>query len=579
MRVNGTEVWWNMQNQAGPEQIETNDASDFFAPHAADITDHIQITDDTLRIDFPPQQSIEGGNWGWWGVYVVILYESPDINTNVCTRIYIADESQITPQSYTIDTPKISENTPVLFSIFSSRLSGFPGDSSIVKFNTYKLGSINGPDSTIPEPPGGVQGHFYYENGVATGLNGDVANNYVYGQDGIAFINAYINWNSSQQQLELYREIPATDGGANPHPAFLITYTPSCTVSEATMPRTYTNCYYPSTPRGQPDQIDSLTFTATPGYDRYNWTPGKAFNDSTLANPTLAADSSGWYRVRMWSDDPDGLCPQTIPVFLTVGKVPRPGKLRLSQTSCPIPTGRISFEKMAGAPPFEYSVNGVTQSDSVFAHLEAGTYDLSVTDSLGCTWDSTVVITVNPVQQAAFTATPESGYSPLRVVFANQSTNSNTFQWLIDGVPFSTNKNTFYNFPDSGSFAVALVAFSDDKACSDTAYATITVFQGLEVIVPNIITPNGDGHNDNLVARVAGVKAMHWQVFNRWGNLLFSGEVSDHFDKLSATPAESVVLWVPGQGKVPGGVYTVVLKLIGDSGEVRSMSVQVEVVE
>lgn len=204
MKVNGSEVLWSMQSQLGPEQIETNSESDFFASHAKDITNIVQITSDTLRIDFPEQKfyDIQGWNWGWWGVYVVILYESPSITTNVCSRIYIANESQVIPQSYHFETPQLKLATPILFSIFSSRLSGFSIDSSVVSINSLLVGTINGPDSTLPEPPGGVQGHFYYQDESAVGLNGDHANNYVYGQDGVAVINNYINWNSPSQHLD-----------------------------------------------------------------------------------------------------------------------------------------------------------------------------------------------------------------------------------------------------------------------------------------------------------------------------------------------------------------------------------------
>ena len=572
MRINGSNILWDMTTQAGPEQIETNPLTNFFAPNAKDITDIIQINGDSLIIDFPSQPNNPNEtNWGWWGCYVIIEYQATNITNPICVRIYTADQSQVTGQNYQFNTPPFNETSPIVFSIFSSRLSSFYSDRSHIGINSETLGEIWGPDSVSPVAASGVQGHFFYEDGQVVGLNGDVANNSVDQQDGLARINDFVNTQESFQTLVLYRVEYEMYGGFNPHPAFLITYTPSCPVSSANIPRAYSNCYYPSNPRGQPDKIDSLQFQALPGYDHYNWTPGTAFNDSTLANPSLAADSSGWYRVRMWSDDPDGLCAQTIPVFLTVGEVPRPAKLEISPTSCPNASGRIAFKKMAGAPPFHYSVNGISQSDPVFAGLEAGTYHLSVTDSLGCAWDSTVVVQVNPVQQAAFDANPESGYSPLRVVFTNTSTNSTTFQWLIDGEPFSTNKNTFYTFPDSGSFEVALVAYSDDKGCSDTAYATITVFPGIDVILPNIITPNGDGRNDNLVAQVSGVKSMQWQVYNRWGKRITSGEVSD--------PETSVVLWVPGQGQFAAGVYTVAMRVTGYSGEVRQIAGQVQVVE
>ena len=58
MKVNGTEVLWNMQNQAGPEQIETNEAIEFFCATCCDITNQIQINNDTLTVDFPPNNSM-----------------------------------------------------------------------------------------------------------------------------------------------------------------------------------------------------------------------------------------------------------------------------------------------------------------------------------------------------------------------------------------------------------------------------------------------------------------------------------------------------------------------------------------
>ena len=124
-------------------------------------------------------------------------------------------------------------------------------------------------------------------------------------------------------------------------------------------------------------------------------------------------------------------------------------------------------------------------------------------------------------------------------------------------------------FPDSGTYSVALVAYGSNTTCSDTAYVTIRVDQGLEVIVPNIITPNGDGMNDALVAKIAGVESMHWEVFNRWGNSLFAGD--------ALNPSESYTLWSPAEGAYSAGVYTVVLQLRGESGEVRTMTVQVMV--
>src|SRR5690554_4628172 len=53
MLINNNELEWNMFNQAGPEQYEVVDK--YFATHAQDITEKIQILNDTLKIDFPHQ--------------------------------------------------------------------------------------------------------------------------------------------------------------------------------------------------------------------------------------------------------------------------------------------------------------------------------------------------------------------------------------------------------------------------------------------------------------------------------------------------------------------------------------------
>ena len=183
---------------------------------------------------------------------------------------------------------------------------------------------------------------------------------------------------------------------------------------------------------------------------------------------------------------------------------------------------------------------------------------------------STVGLNLNTFQTAAFSANPDSGYSPLQVVFQNQSTNATSYVWSVDGVPFSTSANyTGYTFADTGTYIVSLIAYRLDETCADTAFATIRVAQGLKMIVPNIITPNNDGRNDALVAQTGGVAAMRWEVRNRWGNLIHSGE--------ALNPPKELTLWNPEENQFPDGVYTVIITARGNSGEMKDFGVQVVV--
>ncbi len=564
--VNDMEFAWSDENQIGEELLD-NENAEYFAVHAQRITDLVMIQNDSVNVylNGADATNLNLGQ-GWWSLQFVFLYTSPLILDSTCVRIYTASQPQTELQSYLFDKPDFKSGTDIGFSIYSDRLNIFFEDRTRIGINDQILGNIWGYDNINPVAAG-VRGHFYYENGELFGLDDDTANTEVNRSDGIAVINDYLD---DQLQQELYLNPVNADmpqWGYNPHPAFFIVYAPNCSVTNIDMPRSYSFCRFQATPKGEPDYTDTIQLAAIPGFDNYEWTPASGLSNSTIANPLCFADSSGWYRVRMWNDDEGGACSQTIPVFVTVGKVPRPGNLQVRASFCPQNTGRIIFGEMDGKAPFQYTVNGNTKTNGTFENLTPGIYDVSVTDALGCTWDSTAVVALDPLQTAAFTANPDSGYSPLRVVLTNQSTEATDYTWMVNGTPFSNSTNTSYTFTDTGTYVIALIAIRNETSCADTAYATIRVDQGLKIVVPNIITPNGDGRNDALVAQTAGVAYMRWEIRNRWGNLLHTGEAT--------SPPPALTLWSPGDGDYPDGVYTILVTVKGESGEMREFAAQV----
>jgi hypothetical protein len=563
MYVNGGEVHWNLSSQVGPETPVSNPGSHPFAVHVLDVTETVEINDSVLSINFPPQQFYSNAwNWGWWPIYLVILYEAPHIDEEVCFRLYTADQRQDMMQNYPLILPNYDNQKDLLLSTFGANIAQFSNSGSTIWFNGDTLGEVVGYDLTNP-PTFGVQGHFFYENSSAQGLNGDTVNGRFFMHDAITALNERIIENQPQL-LQIKQSHPSIYDGDNPHPAFTLVYTPSCPViSSDAMPRSYTLC------RG-----DSVQLQGIEGFDHYDWSPGLQLDDSTAMATTCTPDSSRWYRLRMWNEDATQGCPLTIPVWVKVGQTPRPGNLAVVQSSCPVRAGAIRFEEMAGAAPYTFTV-GTKQQESPlnnFINMNPGTYPLQVIDANGCSWDSTATIALNTPHNAAFTANPTEGVSPLQVLLSNQSSGANAFLWLLDGEPFSIGFNTAISLPDSGTYEISLVAIKDTSYCADTTTVLVRVRQGIEMIVPNIFTPNGDGANDRLVAQLLGVRRLHWQVHNRWGTLLHSGEATTVEDALTA-----LELWDGQTAAGPASDGSYLLSLIAEGSKGRTESLQVAV--
>ena len=58
------------------------------------------------------------------------------------------------------------------------------------------------------------------------------------------------------------------------------------------------------------------------------------------------------------------------------------------------------------------------------------------------------------------------------------------------------------------------------SGCTTQAAVTLQVAAGCEVILPTIITANGDQFNDKLIVRGLAAGTFTLAVYNRWGRLV-----------------------------------------------------------
>ncbi|MCB0757951.1 MAG: choice-of-anchor L domain-containing protein [Flavobacteriales bacterium] len=69
---------------------------------------------------------------------------------------------------------------------------------------------------------------------------------------------------------------------------------------------------------------------------------------------------------------------------------------------------------------------------------------------------------------------------------------------------------------EDGSYTVT----STDQ-CPETVRMQIHVHAGCDIVIPNVISPNGDGHNDTWVINGLAKSGSSVKVFNRWGNMVY----------------------------------------------------------
>lgn len=87
--------------------------------------------------------------------------------------------------------------------------------------------------------------------------------------------------------------------------------------------------------------------------------------------------------------------------------------------------------------------------------------------------------------------------NPMRFTFTPVMAMAEGYQWSIDDAYVSTAKNLNYEFSEAGNYIVILTT-SVGESYSLPQEADIAAYERPKVVVPNVISPNGDNWNDEL---------------------------------------------------------------------------------
>ena len=149
------------------------------------------------------------------------------------------------------------------------------------------------------------------------------------------------------------------------------------------------------------------------------------------------------------------------------------------------------------------------------------TYSVTVSNGNTCSGTSTVAITVNPMPTNPTVSSYQSIVQGSSVQLS--ATGGSSYTWTpptgLDN-PLAENPNAS---PTVTTLYSVLISTAQGCKVTDTVTVFVTpdICNGKNIFVPNAFSPNGDNENDRLAVRGECLSAVHFQVFDRWGECVF----------------------------------------------------------
>lgn len=217
----------------------------------------------------------------------------------------------------------------------------------------------------------------------------------------------------------------------------------------------------------------------------------------------------------------------------TILPLPEPGPLRLlpfwEDIRCAGETnGLIELSAEGGTPGYRYRLLGRTEwsEQSNFINLEPGSYQAEVIDQRGCRDGSGTISLSSPspllLELGGLRSIPFGDSVQLFPSVRGGAGSIISYDWRA-GNPaiFSCTECAAPWLRPLGQTDVQLTIM-DTRGCQASSRIRLLVTKDYPVAVPTGFSPNGDGENDRLrVHGFPGVEVLSFQVFDRWGELVF----------------------------------------------------------
>lgn len=257
------------------------------------------------------------------------------------------------------------------------------------------------------------------------------------------------------------------------------------------------------------DPNPTPTITGTGG-GTFSISGGGSINPAT-GQIDLLATGTGSYTITYTTS---GVCPdsQTFTVTITTTS---DASISGSGPFCQDDASTVFTAASGGGT---WSGTGINPTTGEFDPSLAGpgTHQIIYTISGSCGDADTITVTVNPVPTAG------AGNDTIIALGSTVTLNGSggtSYSWSPSTDLSCTNCQNPEATPDLTT--TYMVTVTDGNGCSSTASVTITVTGEGFIWVPNAFSPNGDGENDVLFVRGAGLETLQFFVYDRWGEKVF----------------------------------------------------------
>lgn len=207
-------------------------------------------------------------------------------------------------------------------------------------------------------------------------------------------------------------------------------------------------------------------------------------------------------------------------------------KVKKENDNCNLSQGSIAgivVNGLTGPTAYTwYDQNNIVKGNSLaLSNVGAGNYVLKITDAGVCNVQSAPFIITN-IDNALPAPVYDNLVIPRYTTADLNVKNPSAGQYFLmksaaPGSPILLQNNTGnFNLPSVTADTVYYVRHIDGTCSSAIVPVNIKVVDRSYFAIPNAFTPNGDGLNDRIAAKVIGyIELNYFKIYNKWGELVF----------------------------------------------------------